>query len=313
VTSMDKAAAEWLLAQFRDGALPEELLQELEDLEVDTRMSDLLALDASRMIEPNLVSLYTVVTAVGRPSLLVQDNTFSIDYEAAAVWGEKLEGARSAIEAVLPRVGKIEIEGGERSVLIGTGVAFSNSRIVTNRHVAEAFLDLSSEKPVWKSDPNGNKFRVRIDMLAEHGRPGSRTFPLSEVIHVNPANAPDLALFEFDGAGGYTTLSEIGDASASEEDIAAIGFPSNESVTGYNLKRAIQRVFRNLFGVKRISPGATRGAGGQGLLHDCSTLGGSSGSAIVSLKTGKLVAIHASRGVTNSAVTGANVRRLLER
>lgn len=150
-------------------------------------------------------------------------------------------------------------------------------------------------------------------MLPEYGRPCAKMFPLGEVIHVNPANAPDLVLFEFDGAGGYATLSEIGDASAEDENIAAIGFPSNENVTGYNLKLAIRRVFRNQFGVKRISPGKTCGPGGQGGLHDCSTLGGSSVSAIVSLKTGKLVAIHAWRGIPNSAVTGANVRRLMER
>jgi hypothetical protein len=54
----------------------------------------------------------------------------------------------------------------------------------------------------------------------------------------------------------------------------------------------VSSIFGNRFGVKRAAPGEVIDPGGQGFHHDCSTLGGNSGSPVVSLKTGQVVGVH---------------------
>src|SRR5215213_1440580 len=54
----------------------------------------------------------------------------------------------------------------------------------------------------------------------------------------------------------------------------------------------MKQLYRDRFDVKRAAPGFTSGIDNGSTTHDCTTLGGSSGSAIVELATGKAVGLH---------------------
>jgi hypothetical protein len=68
----------------------------------------------------------------------------------------------------------------------------------------------------------------------------------------------------------------------------------------------MHRIFNNLYGYKRLQPGKLRNlVGGANIVeHDCSTLGGNSGSCVVDMTTNKIVGLHFSGrfGEINSAV-----------
>jgi endonuclease G len=73
--------------------------------------------------------------------------------------------------------------------------------------------------------------------------------------------------------------------------------------------------FRNLYDVKRFSPGFLIEDGGMTILrHDCTTLGGNSGSPVISLDSGKAIGLHyaGTFGVGNSAVRISTINALLD-
>jgi len=95
--------------------------------------------------------------------------------------------------------------------------------------------------------------------------------------------------------------------------VGLIGYPAFDS---RNDPSDQARYFRDLYEVKRFAPGKVlQGlSGGTVLKHDCTSLGGNSGSPLIRLDTGKVVGLHfAGRyGVDNSAVGVTTLRALLK-
>jgi hypothetical protein len=77
-------------------------------------------------------------------------------------------------------------------------------------------------------------------------------------------------------------------------DIVVIGYPAYDS---RNDAKEMIRIFDNIFNVKRLQPGMLTGlsaaAGGVQIAgHDCSTLGGNSGSVVFDFAKGEAVGLH---------------------
>jgi endonuclease G len=77
----------------------------------------------------------------------------------------------------------------------------------------------------------------------------------------------------------------------------------------------MDEIFGNVYDKKRLAPGQLTGSDSTALRHDCSTLGGNSGSVVLSLRTGEAVGLHfAGRFlVSNFAVPSTVVADRLER
>ena len=54
----------------------------------------------------------------------------------------------------------------------------------------------------------------------------------------------------------------------------------------------MNRLFGDKYNVKRLAPGQVMRVEDELLMHDCSTLGGNSGSPIVDLATGEVLGLH---------------------
>jgi V8-like Glu-specific endopeptidase len=69
----------------------------------------------------------------------------------------------------------------------------------------------------------------------------------------------------------------------------------------------VTSIFGNRFGVKHVAPGELIDVKASSVYHDCSTLGGNSGSPVVSLKSRRVVAVHCSGSFMfrNDSVPGA--------
>jgi endonuclease G len=75
-----------------------------------------------------------------------------------------------------------------------------------------------------------------------------------------------------------------------KQQVAVIGYPARDSrVPEVEL---MDRIFGNVYNKKRLAPGQLIGMDGSDLKHDCSTLGGNSGSVVLSLDSGQAIGLH---------------------
>ncbi|HCU2052994.1 TPA: trypsin-like peptidase domain-containing protein, partial [Pseudomonas aeruginosa] len=96
--------------------------------------------------------------------------------------------------------------------------------------------------------------------------------------------------------------------------VAVVGYPARDS---RNDAGAMEDIFGNIYDVKRFAPGEVVGLPHDAwyLTHDCSTLGGNSGSAVLSIDGGEVVGLHFGGQFrkTNYAVKASVIRSLLAR
>jgi len=73
--------------------------------------------------------------------------------------------------------------------------------------------------------------------------------------------------------------------------VVVIGYPARDS---RNEPDAVTQVFGDIYDVKRLAPGLITGAPRKDwfFTHDCSTLGGNSGSLVADIETGRAVGLH---------------------
>jgi len=229
---------------------------------------------------PNL----EVVGNAGHPALIVQNGDFGEPPPEWAVLGER----RDALKAILPSVGRIEGSTGSFTIR-GTGFMVADGVLMTNAHVAAKFTgNTNVTKP------------TRVDFTAELGVPGTNRVEITDVIAVH--GKYDLALLRLAASGPPPLqLSPVQPRVIRDGNVAAIGYPTRESPPA-NLTP-----FNNIFNVKRLQPGKSTGMRSQPqkplhLGHNCSTLGGNSGSCIVDLETGLVIGLHTGGLTQNFAV-----------
>jgi hypothetical protein len=119
----------------------------------------------------------------------------------------------------------------------------------------------------------------------------------------------DLALIEIepvDGDGAPTPFSVelAADWSAPNSQTFIIGYPG-EPYVGTYIPTLLEELFRSTFGFKRLAPGSVVGSNYRvedwTVTHDCTTLGGNSGSVVVRIGNGEIAA-----GLHYGGVRGAS-------
>ena len=87
-------------------------------------------------------------------------------------------------------------------------------------------------------------------------------------------------------------------------DVYVVGYPALDSRR--NEPEQLRQIFADVYDVKRLQPGRTVGYSTMysAIEHDCSTLGGNSGSPVVDLETHQVIGLHFGGrfGVGNYAV-----------
>ncbi len=89
--------------------------------------------------------------------------------------------------------------------------------------------------------------------------------------------------------------------------MAVIGYPWRQSRTSPEVEEVLRRVFGVVYNVKRLAPGQVIASDSDSLSHDCSTLSGNSGSAVVDLETGRLVGLHKEGGSSQNYAVPVSV------
>ena len=190
--------------------------------------------------------------------------------------------------------------------------------VVTNCHVAGIFGQKKGERFVFRTAPGlAEPMAARVDFLQEADNPARREFNVVEILYIEPDGGVDLALLRLAPAPGDSRPARpiplAAAAPARGQFVASVGYPARDSRVPD--QALVLRLFGDVYDKKRLAPGALLGAR-QGLVtHDCSTLGGNSGSVLLDLQTGEAVGLHFA-GLylqENYAVPAALIRDRIER
>ncbi|WP_210526910.1 S8 family serine peptidase [Rubellimicrobium arenae] len=257
------------------------------------------------------VALEALVRINDRPAYRVVDGTIAPDDPLFGEWGGLL-----SLIVDLPRlsaaVGRIDLDGQH----IGTGFLIGPGRVMTNRHVLEACCDEifgpgGSEWSFGRGD-------VAIDF--SDAADGTARFPLTRVLdagrdpirNIEFLEHLDLAILGMsDGSTGVDAIRRplpLARRIEPQADVMVIGFPAppgtsamvdpKTGLVSLEIAKRLRQVFGTDYGRKYVSPGRiVELPGGLAqdtrlwvVAHDSTTLGGSSGSAMIQITANPAVA-----------------------
>jgi endonuclease G len=258
----------------------------------------------------------TIVLRTGRPVLAVIGDEAQLVFSdpESTVWKSRLRDASAHLVSAARAVGRIEVEGHSLAWL-GTGWLVRPDVVVTNRHVAAEFGRNDGTSFVFKQGISGSQMKASVDFLEEIGSTKDRTFRLNRILHIEDSDGPDLAFVSVTPTREHSLAAPVRLSTHFEnnEMVAVIGYPARDSRIPD--QQLMDEIFGNVYDKKRLAPGQLTGSDSTALRHDCSTLGGNSGSVVISLRTGEAVGLHfAGRFlVSNFAVPSTVLAERLER
>lgn len=228
-----------------------------------------------------------------RPAVLVQDGDYRVSH---ALWThfDQDPDIRQRFRDAIRSIGRVELPDHPTLPYGGTAFVVGPDLLMTNRHVAEIFSSGLGIRDLH--------FRpglsAGVDFLREYQRDGSIPVAVREVAMIHPHW--DMALLKVEGlAEGQPALALSLDDPEDMlgEDVGVIGYPAFDPRNDATVQNT---VFGGVYNVKRLQPGklgprraiSSFGHSVDSATHDSSTLGGNSGSAVISARTGHVVALH---------------------
>jgi len=270
----------------------------------------------------DLMVLETIVRD-GRPALLVQDDRITFagveaDDASEEIIG-KLRPAAAVIQPLLPLVGRIDVDNYPGNApFLGTGWLVDRNIVVTNRHVAELMTNADGAKFSFKPGRFGESLRVAMDYRREHELPRQAVAKVKRIVWIEPnPRLADIAFLEVEVANDGVQRGHFKLATSDPVDlqeVAVVGYPARASSRIIPDQSRMDKIYGATYDIKRIAPGLM-GAGSRGwATHDCTTLGGNSGSVVVDLESGKAVALHFAGLylIENYAVPASQIQRYLQ-
>ncbi len=257
-------------------------------------------------------ALCSIVVNIGRPALLIQNDHFpqkSKDGKSSGLppnWWI-LDEYRGEIEKTCKSVGRIEHSDPYSAKELedpdaddGTGFLIAEDIVITNKHVIDAFAFLGDNKK-WKIR---DSYNPRIDFAEEYDSKVECEFAVKSVIGVHETLEIALVRIETRSCQG-TSLPEplVLDSELPEptenRNVYLVGYPFQ----GYpeDNPRDLELIFNDILGYKRLQPGVVRGkeVKSRSLYHDCTAIGGNSGSCVVDLERNKVIGLHYGGKITN--------------
>jgi hypothetical protein len=246
------------------------------------------------------LGMRAIILLEGRPAILVQEGDFLAPPQAWA----RLAEHREPIREVIARSGRLEVSGHLDLDWLGTAFLVAPGTLMTNRHVAREVCSRDGDR--WIFRPG---ITTRVDFVKELGSTAALEFEITEAIGIHERH--DLALLHVEAASSDgRALPDPLSLAASEpadlpgRDVYVVGYPALDSRR--NEPDPVRRIFADVYDVKRLQPGkaVAYSTKHSAIEHDCSTLGGNSGSPVVDLESNQVIGLHfgGRYGVGNYAV-----------
>lgn len=237
-------------------------------------------------------ALEAIVLPRLRPVVFINGDTFSPPPSPWEFFGNA--DVKTRIDNVIPSIGRVEVPGHPSVQYGGTGFVVGPNLLMTNRHVAQIFANGLGQRNLV--------FKPGIGAAMDFKREVIGTVPelvkVTKIVMIHPYW--DIALLEVTGLSASRRPLPISIKAAAEladRNIVVIGYPAQD----WRNDQALQnQIFAGQFNVKRLQPGKLKGVRSiesfghdvKAVTHDASTLGGNSGSAVIDVESGDVVALH---------------------
>jgi endonuclease G len=183
---------------------------------------------------------------------------------------------------------------------IGTGFLVAPDLVLTNHHVVSALSHGADEL-----DPGMAVIRFYQEYQ------GPEPVPMCRILKVAAIHATlDMALLKVELPDTRPVLEFNTAALPSHVMVGTIGYPYEDARNPL----FVDAIYQGQYGVKRGAVGELVSVQGQMIYHDCSTLGGNSGSPVMALETGAVVGLHFTGDFMyrNGAVAAAAVAEFVD-
>lgn len=277
----------------------------------------------SGSVRPSL--LEAIVRFIIRPPLPVENGQVSGKYALPADFAPDIGDRIARVEPFIGSVGRIEFINHDMA-WGGTGWVIARHAdhllVTTTRHVARLVARRTYDGAgVFMFAPGNIPYKAAVafgdgvDSTADD----DRFLPVEKFVYLADDIAADIAIARLPLPAAGPDFDPQGVPMADEdavngECVAVIGYPARDGRR--NDEQQLERYFRGLYDVKRFSPGFLMVPSGPNRLrHDCTVLGGNSGSPVISLDSGKVVGLHfaGAFGIGNSAVRISTLKSVLDR
>lgn len=246
--------------------------------------------ETTRLDKEQMSALEGIILSVGRPAGIARGDTFATEGELTA-WRSLLEDGRAFVERGLRATGKLKLRDHPRLNWVANAFVVSADLVCTTRHAVEAavrdndgmtsamFVDFDDEMKTigWPStfDVEGEAFR-------------------HPVLDIALLRVPALASADIAPLPLAATRPEVG------APLARISFVTPDAHVDPDLQ---ERIFKGIYDYKRVMPGRVVDATSAvsfapevpALEFDATTLGGVSGSPVVSLASGEVLGVGFAR------------------
>ena len=246
--------------------------------------------------------LEAIVRAVGRPPLVVKDNTVQGKTSLPKPFPPDMDMLITGTEPMLPNVGRMEFLNHDMS-WGGTAWVIDEKDdhllICTNRHVAGIVARRTFRgEGIFMFAPANVPYEAEVDFVEEVDADPDpeRVFAISKFTYLADDASADVAIGRIrkpqaGDAHQLRPLELAGDDGKDKDIVAVIGYPARDSLR--NDPDQMEDYFKGLYDVKRYAPGFLKVQDGVRVLgHDCTTLGGNSGSPVIRLSDRKVVGLH---------------------
>lgn len=263
-----------------------------------------------------LAGTEAIIRRFGRPSLLIRNDTFEVP--PADYWKSRLHPTKTRLDRAIRSIGRIEVPA-LAIPHVGTAWMIADGVAVTNRHVALTFAQPASRgRFEFRSTPIGEAFRGSVDFREEASQAAPFEVDVTEILFIaDPLETePDIAFIRLrarDGRPLPPPLVLYEGEPRPKQWIVTIGYPAEDPRNPY-LDQA--RIFEGVFNVKRLAPGEVMATHDRDIFsHDCTTLGGSSGSVVLDVESGHALGLHFGGEYlsANYALSSTGIRKALER
>jgi len=191
----------------------------------------------------------------------------------AAAWDQ----FRDKASAIVYSVGRLDRVTGPNPQT-GTGFLVGDGLVLTNHHVLSALSHGADEL---------EEGMAVIRFYQEYEGPEPiPSAPVLKVIAIHPTL--DMALLEIKMPDARPALTLDTRALPPHLLVGTIGYPFKDDRNPL----FVDAIYENRYGVKRGAIGEVMDSHDHLIYHDCSTLGGNSGSPVMALDTGGVIALH---------------------
>ena len=249
------------------------------------------------------LALETIVNRE-RPVLFVRDGKFDLT-EVTALGPEavdlvdRMKQQGPHLFSLLPLIGRIDVVNFPGLDFVGTGWFVDTDIVVTNRHVANLIAKWDGRQFAFARGVGGKTIEPSLCNAHEFDDltpDSSRIFKIKEVLYIEPDNgANDIAFLRVERRTNGTAppfIQVAANDAADEVPVCVVGYPARAPKRLIPDQELMKQLYRDRFDVKRAAPGFTSGLEQGSATHDCTTLGGNSGSVVLDLATGQAVGLH---------------------